>query len=112
MSDSPHPVRKHPMKLSTSVSLMLSAVIISVLLVVHLLYFVQVSDTARDGVKDKALAVARTLADVPEIRHALTLPPDSGIIQPIASAVQKETTCCLWWSPIWTASVIHTPIRT
>ena len=90
MSDSPHPVRKHPMKLSTSVSLMLSAVIISVLLVVHLLYFVQVSDTARDGVKDKALAVARTLADVPEIRHALTLPPDSGIIQPIASAVQKR----------------------
>ena len=90
MSDSPHPVRKHPMKLSTSVSLMISAVIISVLLVVHFLYFVQVSDTTRDGVKDKALAVARTLADLPEIKHALSLSPDSGIIQPIASAVQKR----------------------
>jgi len=90
MSDSPHPVRKHPMKLSTSVSLMISAVIISVLLVVHFLYFVQVSDTTRDGVKDKALAVARTLADLPEIKRALALPPDSGIIQPVASAVQKR----------------------
>lgn len=92
MSDSQQrqSVRKHPMKLSTSVILMISAVIASVLLVVHLLYFVQVSDTTRDGVKDKALAVARTLADSPEVKHALSLSPDSGIIQPIASAVQKR----------------------
>jgi two-component system sensor histidine kinase DcuS len=90
MSDSQHPVRKHPMKLSTSVILMISGVIISVLLVVHSLYFVQVSDTTRDGVKDKALAVARTLADSPDIKHGLLLPPDSGIIQPVAQAVQKR----------------------
>ncbi|WP_188474666.1 sensor histidine kinase [Hafnia psychrotolerans] len=90
MSDSPHPVRKHPMKLSTSVILMISAVIISVLLVVHMLYFVQISNTARDGVEDKALAVARTLADLPDIKHALSLPPDSDMIEPIANAVQKR----------------------
>lgn len=90
MSDSPHPVRKHPMKLSTSVILMISAVIISVLLVVHMLYFVQISNTARDGVEDKALAVARTLADLPDIKYALSLPPDSDMIEPIANAVQKR----------------------
>lgn len=40
MSDpQPQPVRKRPMKLSTSVSLMVSAVIASVLLIVHLFYF-------------------------------------------------------------------------
>src|SRR5471030_231518 len=92
MSDSKHPhsVRKPPMKLITSVILMISAVIISVLLVVHLLYFIQVSDTARDGVRDKGLAVARTLADLPDIKHALMKSPDSNIIQPIVSAVQRR----------------------
>lgn len=92
MSDSQqnHPVRKHPLRLSTSVILMISAVIISVLLVVHILYFVQVSNVTRDGVKDKALAVARTLADSPEIKLALVGKPENSIIQSIAQAVQKR----------------------
>lgn len=92
MSDPLQPpvVRKRPMKLSTSVSLMVSAVIATVLLIVHLFYFFQISHVTQEGVKDKALAVARTLADSPEIQRALLLPPDSGIIQPIASAVQES----------------------
>ncbi|WP_034916553.1 sensor histidine kinase [Erwinia sp. 9145] len=83
-------VRKRPMKLSTSVFLMVSSVIILVLLSVHLLYFFQVSDIARDSVKDKALAVARTLATSTEIQRALTRPPSDNIIQPVATAVQKN----------------------
>lgn len=83
-------LRKRPMKLSTSVSLMVSAVIATVLLIVHLFYFFQISHVTQESVKDKALAVARTLADSPEIQHALLLPPTSGVIQPIASAVQKS----------------------
>ncbi|MFZ4834377.1 sensor histidine kinase [Rouxiella sp. Mn2063] len=101
MSDSQHPrlphphsvdphIHKQPMKLSTSVILMLSAVIISVLLAVHSLYFVQVANMSRDAVKEKALTVARTLADLPTIKQALSAPPDSGVIQTIASAVQKR----------------------
>ncbi|MGY2797298.1 two-component system, CitB family, sensor histidine kinase DcuS [Ewingella americana] len=92
MSDTKQPfaTRKRPMKLMTSVILMIGAVILSVLLVVHLLYLIQVSDTTRDGVKEKALAVARTLADLPEIKRGLTQPSDSGIIQPIADAAQKR----------------------
>ena len=62
-------LRKRPMKLSTTVILMVSAVLFSVLLVVHLIYFSQISDMTRDGLANKALAVARTLADSPEIRQ-------------------------------------------
>nr|WP_154324620.1 sensor histidine kinase [Pantoea sp. 201603H] len=85
-----YPARKRPMKLSTSVTLMVSTVIISVLLVVHILYFFQISHTTQEGVKNKGLAVARTLAASPEIQRGLTLPPTSNIIQPIASAVQQS----------------------
>lgn len=63
-------LRKRPMKLSTTVILMVSAVLFSVLLVVHLIYFSQISDMTRDGLANKALAVART-ADSPEIRQGL-----------------------------------------
>lgn len=83
-------LRKRPMKLSTSVSLMVSAVIATVLLIVHLFYFFQISDVTRDAVKDKALAVARTLADSPDIRLGLTQSPDSDIIQPLAMAAQRS----------------------
>lgn len=64
-------LRKRPMKLSTTVILMVSAVLFSVLLVVHLIYFSQISDMTRDGLANKALAVARTLADSPEIPSGL-----------------------------------------
>lgn len=56
-------LHKRPMKLSTTAILMVSAVLFSVLLVVHLIYFSQISDMTRDGLANKALAVARTLAD-------------------------------------------------
>lgn len=82
-------LRKRPMKLSTTVILMVSAVLFSVLLVVHLIYFSQISDMTRDGLANKALAVARTLADSPEIRQACRKPQESGI-RAIAEAVRKR----------------------
>ena len=80
------PARKRAMsmKLSTAVTLMIGSVIGSVLILVYALWFMQISGATRDGVKDTALAVARTLADTPEVKRGLTLPPDSGIIQPLA----------------------------
>ncbi|ADO47953.1 sensor histidine kinase [[Enterobacter] lignolyticus] len=84
------PARKRPMKLSTTVTLMICSVIGTVLLLMFTLWFSQISNATRDGVKDMALAVARTLADNPEIKRGLTLPPDSNIIQPLALAVAKR----------------------
>ena len=82
-------LRKRPMKLSTTVILMVSAVLFSVLLVVHLIYFSQISDMTRDGLANKALAVARTLADSPEIRQGLQKKPQESGIQAIAEAVRN-----------------------
>ena len=81
---------KRPMKLSTLTTLMMVGVIFTVLLSVHVLYFVQIDDFTRSHVKDKAMAVARTLADDPQIQRGLISPAESGLIQPIAKAVQKR----------------------
>ncbi len=81
--------RKQPMKLNTLVTLMLSAVIVLVLLSVHMFYFFQIGASTRAQLEDKAMAVARTLADSPEIQRALAFPPDGTRIQPIAKAVEE-----------------------
>lgn len=92
IAESIPPARKRlmSMKLSTAVTLMFSSVIGSVLLLVYALWFIQISDTTRDGVKDTALAVARTFADMPEVKQALTLPPQSGLIQPLALTITRR----------------------
>lgn len=92
IAESIPPTRKRlmSMKLSTAVTLMISSVIGSVLLLVYALWFIQISDTTRDGVKDTALAVARTFSDMPEVKQALTLPPQSGLIQPLALAITRR----------------------
>ncbi|POT57069.1 two-component system sensor histidine kinase DcuS [Citrobacter amalonaticus] len=83
-------LRKRPMKLGTTVILMVSAVLFSVLLVVHLIYFSQISHMTRNALADKALAVARTLADSPEIREGLRKSPKESDLQAIAEAVRKR----------------------
>lgn len=92
MSDlRPFPLmRKRPMKLNTLVTLMVCAIIGSVLLVVFALYSVQITRATRDDVKDTALGIARTLADSPDIKRGLMASPQAGIIQPIAQAVTKR----------------------
>lgn len=89
MQPSP-PLAKRPMKLSTLVTLMVSSVIVCVLLVVYAFYFVQITKATRTGVEDTAFAIARTLADSPEIKRGLGASPDHDIIQPIATAVQQR----------------------
>ena len=86
---SPARKRAMSMKLSTAVTLMIGSVIGSVLILVYALWFMQISGATRDGVKDTALAVARTLADAPEVKRGLTLPPESGIIQPLALEIGR-----------------------
>lgn len=84
------PTRKRPMKLNTLVTLMVCAIIGSVLLVVFALYSVQITRATHDDVKDTALGIARTLADSPEIQRGLMQAPQENIIQPIAQAVTKR----------------------
>ncbi|MFC0141731.1 sensor histidine kinase [Erwinia mallotivora] len=87
----PHkPAPRRPLKLSTSVSLMVGCVIVPMLVVIFALYFVHISNLTRDGVKAAAFAVARTLADDPEVKQSLTLPPDSYRIQTVANRVQQR----------------------
>ncbi|HFL7597098.1 TPA: sensor histidine kinase [Yersinia enterocolitica] len=81
--------QKVPLRLSTSITLMVSAVIISVLLVVHTLFFVQLSKMAQEGLQDKAVAVARSLSFSPTIIHGLTDPEAGKQIQSYTSQVQK-----------------------
>ncbi|NYU09279.1 two-component system sensor histidine kinase DcuS [Enterobacteriaceae bacterium CCUG 67584] len=84
------PTHKRPMKLSTLVTLMVYGVTGAILLVIFVLYFAQITRATRDGVRDTALAVARTLADSPEVIRGLSFPPDSNIIQPVAMAVMQR----------------------
>ena len=82
--------RKRPMKLNTLVTLMVSSVIGSVLLVIFALYFMQITKATRDGVKDTALAIARTLADSPDVKRGLLLSAEKSQIQPVAEAITRR----------------------
>lgn len=101
-------LRKRPMKLSTTVILMVSAVLFSVLLVVHLIYFSQISDMTRDGLANKALAVARTLADSPEIRQGLQKHRRRAVSRPSLKMYANGTICCLLSLPICKVFATHT----
>lgn len=81
MKASEHPPRVRqralPLKLSTAVSLMIGSVIgaVLVLLLVYALWYMQISNATRDGLKETALAVARTMADMPQVKRGLEAPP-------------------------------------
>ena len=78
------------MKLSTLATLMVGCVMGAVLLLAYALWLGQIGTATRDGVKETALAVARTLADSPEVKRGLTQNPDSNIIAPLAEAVKER----------------------
>lgn len=82
--------RKRQMKLGTTVILMVSAVLFSVLLVVHLIYFSrnQPHDARRAG---RQSAGGRPYAGgLPEIRQRMKQKPTESGIQAIAEAVRKR----------------------
>ena len=81
--------QKVPLRLSTTITLMVSGVIISVLLVVHTLFFIQLSQMAQDSLQNKAVAVARALSFSPTIINGLSDPAAGQQIQAYVSEVQK-----------------------
>ncbi|MGU3413325.1 sensor histidine kinase [Enterobacteriaceae bacterium C34A] len=92
MSDSPLPAAapKRRMKLSTLVTLMVCSVVGAVLLLTCALWLGQIGNATRDGVKETALAVARTLADSPEVKRGLLQSPQNNSIMPLAQAVKER----------------------
>ena len=90
MTDFRKPKEKPPLKLSSSVILMLCGVIGSVLFVVYLLYALQISHLTRSSIKDTGLAVARTLADMPVIKQGLASPEGSKAIASLAEQVKER----------------------
>ncbi|CAM3516825.1 MULTISPECIES: sensor histidine kinase [Yersinia] len=82
--------QKKPLRLGTSVTLMVSVVIISVLLAVHTLFFIQISHIAQNNLKEKSFAVARTLALSPIVINGLSHTEDKDKIQPFAESVSKS----------------------
>lgn len=82
--------RARSLKLSTAVTLMIGSVIGAVLLLVYALWFMQISNATRDGLKETALAVARTMADMPQVKRGLGEPPQSNIIQPLAQSITRR----------------------
>ncbi|MCW6525394.1 sensor histidine kinase [Yersinia ruckeri] len=82
--------QKVPLRLSTSVTLMVSIVIISVLLAVHTLFFIQISHVAQDNLKEKSFAVARTLALSPIVINGLNHQSDRNQIQAFADSISKS----------------------
>jgi two-component system, CitB family, sensor histidine kinase DcuS len=92
MSDSPLPAAapKRRMKLSTLITLMVCSVMGAVLILAYALWLGQIGNVTRNGVKDTALAVARTLADSPEVKRGLTLSPQDNIIAPVANRVAER----------------------
>jgi len=70
--------------------LMVTSVVISVLLVVHTLFFRQISQLAEDNIRDKTFAIARTLAQTPELVNGLTVKGDPAAIQRLAQSVTQQ----------------------
>jgi len=79
-----------PLRLSTALTLMVCGVLTSVLLVVYTLFFIQLGQVALNSLEDKAFAIARTLADSPQIIDGLQDPKQAAAIQPYAERVRQS----------------------
>ncbi len=75
------PKQRIPLKLSTTLTLMVSAIIASVLLVVYALFFVQMSHEGQDQQRQKAMAIAETVALSGNVVDGLQREDHSGAIQ-------------------------------
>lgn len=85
------PKQRIPLKLSTTLTLMVSAIIASVLLVVFALFFVQMNQEGQDQLQQKAMAIANTLALSSTVVDGLERQDRSGEIQRFAEQVRKQS---------------------
>ncbi|GAB7200760.1 hypothetical protein OS31_30750 [Dickeya oryzae] len=76
--------------MGTSVILMVSAVIGSVLLVVYALLFFRITELTEAHLKDKAFAVARTVANSPIVVDELKGIGDPALVQRFSENVKSR----------------------
>lgn len=79
--------KKAPMKLGTSVFLMVSVVLGAVLLVVYALLFFRINQLSEDNLRDRAFAIARTFASSPVVIDELQGLASPEDIQRAAEAI-------------------------
>ncbi|NPE61490.1 two-component system sensor histidine kinase DcuS, partial [Dickeya dadantii] len=82
--------KKTPLKLGTSIILMVSAVIGSVLLVVYALLFFRITELTETHLKDKAFAIARTVANSPIVVDDLKGIGDPMLVQRFSEDVKSR----------------------
>ncbi|MEI7188867.1 sensor histidine kinase [Dickeya dianthicola] len=82
--------KKTPLKLGTSIILMVAAVIGSVLLVVYALLFFRITELTETHLKDKAFAIARTVANSPLVVDDLKGIGDPMRVQRFSESVKSR----------------------
>ncbi|ATA26027.1 two-component system sensor histidine kinase DcuS [Brenneria goodwinii] len=82
--------KKTPLKLGTSVFLMVSAVIGAVLLVVYALLFFRINQLSEDHLREKAFAIARTFASSPLVIDDLKGIGNPDSIQDAAGVILRR----------------------
>jgi len=80
----------YPMKLRTTITLLVCSVIAVVLLVVHTVFVTQSTALSKNGLEEKTRAVARTLTEMPFIAAAIDLPSQQKALQDYIESVRKK----------------------
>lgn len=78
------------MKLHTKLILLIGTLIIFLILILGSLFSFMLQDTVEEQIGQRALRVAQTVAQIPEIRKAFSEPEPWKIIQPIVEEVREN----------------------
>ncbi|MFD0698811.1 ATP-binding protein [Paenibacillus sp. GCM10027628] len=79
------------MKLQTKLILIICSLLFFVIVSLGSIFFYIMTTALEDQIGTRALKVAETVADIPEIRQAFQTSDPSAIIQPIAESIREKT---------------------
>jgi two-component system, CitB family, sensor kinase len=82
---------RHPSTVARQILLLQVLVVLVVVVGAVGLAYVDARRTQEDGARDRALAVAVSVADTPQVRRALAAPDPSPLIQPFAEEVRRDS---------------------
>ena len=82
---------RHPSTVARQILLLQVLVVLVVVVGAVGLAYVDARRTQEDSARDRALAVAVSVADTPQVRRALAAPDPSPLIQPFAEEVRRDS---------------------
>ncbi len=82
---------RHPSTVARQILLLQVLVVLVVVVGAVGLAYVDARRTQEDGARDRALAVAVSVADTPQVRRALAAPDPAPLIQPFAEEVRRDS---------------------